>query len=256
MIHPRRTRVKKDSSFSVVLSSMIGAAIGSLIALQVSAPFWFIGLIVGGLVGFLSYEWKKVLSSIPKAYKNARTAQMKSLRASLRLVYSEAMLAFFVCLNVFVLLLPVYGLIFAHTDLIVTEHPTQSYLFFALYGTIAFSLMSAVTTSLCLIGNHEITEQFIALNKKYLNYWAPHKMIVQHLPSGFYRLVQFLARFFHELAIRINSERRLICGVSALLGAGFGYYANNPLIGATAGGALGLFFFEVVSKRLLHLRAR
>lgn len=55
----------------VFIASALGAFIGSLVALQLNAYLWWLGLIAGGLVGYLSYEFKAVLRAIPVAWHAA-----------------------------------------------------------------------------------------------------------------------------------------------------------------------------------------
>mgnify|MGYP001615046653 FL=1 len=59
----------------VFVACALGAGIGSLIALEMSAGLWWVGLLVGGLTGYLAYDFKVVARAIPMA---ARVATHKT----------------------------------------------------------------------------------------------------------------------------------------------------------------------------------
>ena len=65
-----------------------------------------------------------------------------------------------------------------------------------------------------------------------------------------------LGLFSKQVLVLIHSDVRLLCGTDAAIGAGIGYLAHNPLIGALAGGILGLANYELVSIRWLKLVPR
>ena len=61
----------------------------------------------------------------------------------------------------------------------------------------------------------------------------------------------FLGRFGWQVFIRIHSQKRLICGTDAMIGAGIGYLAGSAIIGALAGALIGLVNYELVTRRWL-----
>lgn len=73
---------------------------------------------------------------------------------------------------------------------------------------------------------------------------------------------RFLGRFLWHLFILVHCQERLICLIDASLGAlilGNILDINQfpaRLIGAVAGGLFGVFNYEVISKRWLHLPQR
>jgi len=54
-----------------------------------------------------------------------------------------------------------------------------------------------------------------------------------------------------ETFIYIHSEMRVLCFVSAALGACVGYFLGSATIGAIAGCVFGIVNYEIVSKRIL-----
>jgi len=56
-------------SGKVFVACALGAFIGALAALELNSYFWWLGLIVGGLVGYLTYEFKEVIEAVRQAWK-------------------------------------------------------------------------------------------------------------------------------------------------------------------------------------------
>ena len=61
-----------NRTLKIFIACALGAGIGSLIALEMHKYFWWIGLLVGGFVGYLSYESKKVVEASKKAMQSVR----------------------------------------------------------------------------------------------------------------------------------------------------------------------------------------
>lgn len=241
--------MNKDSPFSVILASILGAAVGSLVGLQIHPYFWWIGLIVGGLIGYLSYEWKVVLAAIPRAVAVVTGTRTREATRLFLLTWG------------FTASLIFHALIFAivisgdepNWEMYTSRGMMLFYLGITLLMAIFFTRMSMKDYDRSLL--HPLTDA-----KKLLWRTFPPLLYAWHIPrlllKALFWTLPYLGRFLRELFIRINSERRLICGMSAMLGSSVGYFLANPLAGAIAGGAFGLLFFEVVSKRLLRLTAR
>jgi hypothetical protein len=56
-----------DRTLKIFVSCAFGAGIGTLVALEMHTYLWWIGLLVGGFTGYLSYEFKAVVYAIPRA---------------------------------------------------------------------------------------------------------------------------------------------------------------------------------------------
>lgn len=59
----------KNTGLKIAISCFAGATLGALVALQFSPWFWWLGLMVGFAVGYLSYEFKVVIQAIKKAWQ-------------------------------------------------------------------------------------------------------------------------------------------------------------------------------------------
>jgi hypothetical protein len=58
-------------ALKIFIACAIGAAVGTVVALDVNKYFWWIGLLAGGATGYLSYEWRAVIAAVPAAYRAA-----------------------------------------------------------------------------------------------------------------------------------------------------------------------------------------
>jgi hypothetical protein len=245
-----RAQKEKDmhrETSKVFLACAIGAATGSFVALGMSHAFWWVGLLVGGIVGYLSYEWKTVLRAIPAAYRAAREGRPS-------IVWIPRV---FLCwLNVSIwMTVPTFldpsGKMEPYS---VIEHVfigfaigTVGWLVLILGGLVlAFGELSAQLRS--------FTDWLRMMN----NVINPLKVIFYYVPKGIgiatYHIIRFCQRFGWQLFLRIHSEIRLLCGMDAMVGAAIGYFAGSAIIGALAGGLLGVVNYAVVSERWLKPR--
>lgn len=256
--------MKKEAG-KVFFASALGAGIGTFVALEVASWLWWVGLLVGGLVGYLSYEFRAVLAALPRAYRAARgwqtpphywrnvgwlwfgiTGGLSSATILVHLFWWRA------------------GIV-AVTDL----HCTG----------VAVSLLSAaalvVIAPALFFGDGEAPPA-VTLGKTLLYWSSPPLLFFYHLPRGLWwiirripravavaviaigrglvALARFVPRFAWQVFIRIHSERRLICGVDAALGAGVGYFAGSAILGAAVGGLFGVANYAVVTERWLRPR--
>lgn len=260
--------MKTRESGKIFLACAIGAGIGSLVALEMIKPLWWIGLLVGGLVGYLSYEWRAVLQAIPAAYRAAR-----GWKAPPRFFagLGWGMLA---CLST-----GFWAALFGEL-LNMAQPPEQKMpqfgcevigIFIAL---LSFIILGGFFTSMTLSEgypklsrDHEINGyRWVACKifPPFVLFWYLPRGVIwlgRRLPRaivafayGCVGLARFLRRFGWELFLRVHSEKRLLCGVDAMLGAAVGYFAGSALIGALAGGCFGLVNYVFVTEHWLKRR--
>lgn len=262
----------KKESWKVFLACAIGAFIGSLVTLEVNRWFWWLGLITGGLTGYLSYEWKKVAQSIPAAYRTARGWQAPELywrelwQAFLSALSFLSVAGSWVFLFVISLLILLEGVGAINIALL----PLCSIFligiaFFTFFITLIwfnFDTGRKVGLREKDISRHKkLTVEFLAASPPVVFFW--------HIPRGLYWLIprlphvlavtgkglasaaRFLGRFAWQVFIRIHSEMRVLCGVDAMIGTTVGYFAGSAIIGALAGGAFGVINYALVTERWL-----
>lgn len=257
----------------VAVACAIGAWIGTFVALEASPMFWWIGLIVGGLVGYLSYEGHEVAKAVPAAYRAARGWQppplyWKSVGLSALLWGGIALYG----------VLPLLAMLAFSPQALLT--PTGSVeVLVSLLGIImgalvGFWLFVYLLLQRMYFGARELKWR-AEINRDLLTYIycsTPPLLLFWHLPRGTGRVLQripaatriaaigtvaflrFLCRFGWELFLRVHSEVRLLCGVDALLGTAVGYFAGSALVGAIVGGLIGLVNYTLVTEMWLRPR--
>ncbi len=258
----------KREAGKVFFASALGAGIGALVALEVVAWLWWVGLLVGGLVGYLSYEWRAVVTAIPKAYRDARGWQTPPH------YWTNVIWLYASTYSVFLWLVMVLVAVTVGNGANMGEIS-------ALYGCM-LAVSSApwllVVMKLVAIGAKEdkATVREAQENRRLAYCAFPPLVIFWHLPRGLWWIirripraiavaaigigrgtvvfVRFLPRFGWQVFIRIHSEMRILCGTDAALGAAVGYFAGSAIIGAAVGGLFGVVNYALVTERWLRPR--
>lgn len=75
-----------EKVLKVFLACALGAFIGSMVALQLNHYFWWLGLLVGGFAGYISYEFKKVMAAAPAAWETAKETVGKAGKTEIHLL--------------------------------------------------------------------------------------------------------------------------------------------------------------------------
>jgi hypothetical protein len=243
----------------VFLSVAIGAFLGTLVGREMIPALTWVGTLVGGFVGYISYEFNKVLRAIPEAGRLAtswwpsKDWWKKCLRAAL-------VSPFFVATCT----LPLF--LFART--LQVQEGGGSWTISLLLATIVGAFMaSLISISIPEKGEDaavKLRAVFITYNPVNLYLWIIPKglvmtvwWLISHIPAGVKalgHLVVVVVLFFKHLAILIHSDVRLLCGVDAAIFATLGsFFPGNIILYALAGGLFGLANYEVVSKKWLKL---
>lgn len=253
-----------NKSLKVFLACVFGAGIGTLVALQVNGYFWWLGLIVGGFVGYLSYEFKAVVQTIPKAWRAVISWQPKFNwryfgKALLGLGSLHSHVGVFMTM-----LLVLTGAIESGYYLMVLGIIFLLCGGFALFWSTLFTFMQVGEPDASWMEMFDGVIRFnpVSFYFYYLPVWFVKGIfyVVPRAPGflrkvvvTFGKIVVIFARFVKTLFIMIHSEIRLLCALDAAIGAGIGYFAGSVLIGALAGGLVGVLNYEVITKRILHL---
>src|ERR1051326_6289964 len=59
----------------VLLACAFGAFIGAIVALRLNQYFWWVGMLTGGLVGYLTFEVKEVAAAMSAAWRTLRQGE-------------------------------------------------------------------------------------------------------------------------------------------------------------------------------------
>lgn len=230
-----------NRTLKIFLACAFGTGIGAIIALQFGIYFWWLGPIIGGLVSYLSYEFKTVILAIPVAWKKTISVFRKPVPEGIKALFWY--LIFFSSLTTNCLILQFLNPRISMAPCIF------------LYALCACIFFCAGV----MIGSKEMS-QLSKRQKVFLLSCSPIFFFTFWPLASLFITAKFLiktfpiiARFSKIIFWQIHSEERLLCLVDAALGAGIGYFYHNALIGALSGGILGVINYEIVSKRLLKL---
>ena len=233
-------------TLKIFIACSLGAGIGAFVALQLNQYLWWLGMIVGGVIGYLSYDFKAVINAIPMAYKAVKGWKPRK----------ENVLA------------AVYGIFWALLwVLCLIPISFFSFVSLEIQGTLSLFWMICLLFSLGISANklydiEENDKRIFCLLKlwnpfsfTFYGFYGMTKMSVwciKRIPD----LLRFTGQFLKQLFILIHSEIRLLCGIDAAIGAGIGYFAGNAIVGVLIGGIFGVINYKVISQKILKLHVK
>ncbi len=252
-----------EKTWKIFLVCCAGAGIGSLVALELNHNFWWVGLIVGALVGYLSYQWREVIAAIPAAYRAARKIKINQGIGLYLLIQITAISWLLIIRLGFDQLssaekLPDYTLMFAMCAgiawmtlmLCCLTHPLE------LLG----DYLSGISTALARMRKiaalvfppTAVLLLIVFFARSIIFFVKNFKMIAKEVGYVFVAIYVFFSTFLWEFFVLVHSQERVICALDSALGAAIGYFAGSAIIGAVAGGILGVVNYTVVTKLWLE----
>lgn len=266
------------NSLKIFVACAAGALIGALTALQLKGWWWLLGMPIGALGGYLFYEGKKVIEAIPKAFK-ASFAMRRNVPKVAKKIVQEVGFRPFLLLALAVWL--IVSLHIKDSVTMITANVVFLWLFLLFLAvsflTMLFSFFSFIFV--CVSGDEKMVNffgeplsgfekfsrsQFLVFLKDiclgvvkslwgiikipwYLvrGLWWLAKVLFLHLPKATGKFVWTVFKLIH-------SDIRVLCTVDAALGAAVGYFAGSAIIGAAAGGLLGVVSYALVAALLRH----
>jgi hypothetical protein len=227
-------------------------------------------MLAGGLAGYLSYEFKQMCQAAPKAFKSVWDWKLNPTGSwlfwkAICMYFLECFLAGFWTTIIFSAIAFAGGLSIS----------IYNYSLVLLGGTIIIGLFFILIFALldknweklrCLEG----IEDSINDSMQTLKYGNPIYVIffvgkfllknawlfIVFLPDIILKICNFIVdicKFLKRIFILIHSDMRVLCGLDSALGAAIGYYFGNAIIGALAGGVLGVFNYKIISQKVLRL---
>jgi len=82
-----------ERTLKIFISCALGAGIGTLVALELNHYFWWLGLLAGGLVGYLSYEFKMIVSATRQSWHNVIAYKLDTAKIFWRTLTIVSMVA-------------------------------------------------------------------------------------------------------------------------------------------------------------------
>lgn len=257
-----------NTRIRIAMACFLGGAIGALIAIQLGVYLWWVGVLTGGLVGYLSYEFKKVAHALCFAGKMIRTkcrygfsidVSMTSIR---RQAFGFVQDAMFLVLVVIICSSVGTSWMFPLWFVRKPEEPivpaTIMFVFAAFL--IGAGLISATRYHKWIRSELEQPKSDYVTVPLSVFLVSPVGVLFYWLPLGIFKVLRVMpsvAKFLWKVArkafLLIHSEIRLLCFTDALIGAIVGYFCGSALIGGMAGAVSGLVNYELISKRWLKL---
>ncbi len=236
----------------MILSAVFGALIGLIIAFAVDRLYWWVGMLAGGVVGYLSYEWRVVL------------------RAAIELITSREKLAVIgrkmAAITTVLCWAGGWGAVAAYPIIFVDCGPPRGPFAVLLAGigvvwAISVAALSVVFLLAAIVGDDFESDGDSQKELKFIFFSSSLVAIFVMLPYMLYLFVKELpkigkefGRFVWKLLLLIHSDDRMIVGFSALLGTAGGYVAKSFIIGATVAAASVVFARYVVADRWLKAK--
>lgn len=244
----------------VMVAVFAGALVGALVALQFNTHFWWVGLLAGGLVGYLAYDPVEVIRSIPTAWRTARREVWRcsghALAIYFRFLIRERRKVWHG--NLLMIWLCIWFLMVAACIMLFTpeEQHKMSLQVILLFMVAITAVFGQAFGSLLTIPDGDDNDTFYWM----LKHFNPFRVIFYSLPRGLFfgtiLLIKFSFKFTVTLFKLIHSDLRLLCGIDAAIGAAIGYLTINPLLGATIGAIWGLLNYWLISVKWLKLASK
>jgi uncharacterized membrane protein (Fun14 family) len=259
-----------------------GAVIGTIVAISVNPMFWWTGLIVGFVVGWLAYDWQEVFSATKYVFRDWCWKNIPAMFGNL--LYFTTLFLVLIMTAFLIFYYPIS--FFTHKSLLTV---------FLLEGILGpwyisyfISLIFAVATgiALCVFGTgiflglgginitgvKEITEDPENLPNNYASAnWLKKITVCARmllLPViavlGFaffllliiYGIVGMIIIPPCKIIIKVFSEERNAVGFGAMVGVALGYaihFVQPPILSVIAGGLIGGFTSAIIYQ-LINLR--
>ncbi len=229
-----------DSRTVKVLSAiLIGGALGIATMMGVAPSWWPLGLAVGFLGGYVSYDFETVRQAVPRAWRVARGWDFKAVPSLAKQALRPLTLVVFTAIGA--VIVPMLIICWS-TGLVDSSRLFWGVLVFGLYMKPYIDFLMKFDDSSSL---------------SWRDVWDmnPVKVYLYDIPRLLVREVApFMAKFSWYLFKLIHSEVRLLCGLdAALCSMIFHYSGHNIFLGLFAGLACGFLQFEIISKRVLKV---
>ena len=252
----------ENRTLKIFMSCALGAGIGALIALQLNHYFWWIGILIGGFIGYISYEFNRVIAAIPLAWryatKNISIWKPYRYRPN-KQTWKDGIFSIVYVLQLLISWVVVCIII----GLFLSDGVLLKLLFSMALVACIWSLAIIMIIPIVIISG-EATKDTRQFSMELLIHWNSLSVLCFYFPKMMWCIGKALivgmpyflfavGRFFKYLFLLIHSDIRLLCGVDAAIGACVGYFAGSVIIGVVAGGVFGVINYELITKRVLGI---
>ncbi len=260
-----------NRTFKVFFACSLGAFLGTCVALQVHHYFWWTGMIVGFLVGYVSYEVKTVGTAMKDSWTSLHYWQ-----PDFSWWKDVASYAYYQSITISTFVGAVTGLMVLLSQAGSTTYPHHSTAYQIVFSFVLLEGIGVLCMTLGFISwrrksiedGRQILEnarsdawEFNPVRFYGFTIWAfLVKNLWKAVPKVFMFCKTTLPNFCKHVGVfcytvfrMIHSEMLLLCGTDAALGTIIGYWTGNAVVGMIVGGLFGVLNYEIVSKRILHI---
>lgn len=217
----------------VAVACFIGGTVGAFVALWINGVFWWLGVLLGGLLGYITYDFPQVVSAARVAFQTVATWPHKTQRElknlwEAALKRKEGLLAGAIGGLAFLL----GGVHLLGTDLTsIAENSELRSIWGILF--LAYACIGAI-----------------------LGYvWHPSfRRDMKTVVSFIRRIPRMILTALLTLLRLIHSDLRAVVGFDAAIGAWVGYVVATPIIGGIVGAVLGVAFYFIAQRFQLLIR--
>ena len=279
--------MKQNKSLMIFLSCASGAGIGYLLAVRFGVHLWWLGVLVGGVIGYLVYDIKQIVESIPRAWQYAKEkSQLNVDRKTVMVILKETGVLVYVLFTALFLQI-MYGPLakkFLTTHGIRIDNNSFAE---SVIGLICF-FGCALSLSLYFnyrtrkkVKDYESDKVFLTrlglyqtlkfAERNFFTYlvmsilgspivlvliiWNILSIIINAIllvPS----LVKFTTRFLWKAFKLIHSDLRILVLVYSVTGGTIGYFCHSILFGMLVGGIGGVVTYKLISILWLKLQPK
>jgi len=251
----------------IFLACFLGAFIGTFVALQMNPALWWIGMLTGAFVGYVSHEFEVLIRTIGRSF--IATFKWRPNKSFWRAYFSTGFGVVGLFHSIFALL--VLSIWVDSGFSLVMKSLTNQELLQIFWAMVAFHFFLIFVGGPFAIDTLEKNSEGIYSAGTSYGKTNPVTIIFWYLPRGTWFILKKIPKVIDAvLALCIfaavagshavvegfklvHSNIRLLCALDAAIGTMVGYFLGNTIIGGIAGGILGVLDYELVSKRLLRV---
>lgn len=236
------------------------SCICSIIALSIGGSFWWIGLLLGFVIGYLGYDIPETIIGIRHAFKKVRDL------AKIQIPYREIITGAALLLGAYASMSATIFYFFMTFPLIGLANESIGYSRFVWAATVMSLVLGLVAIGAALAipsvvpSTEDINKRYISIikygNPFSLLFWVIPRSIVwtvARTPSAVATAYRFCQTFIAAAYRSIHSDARVLFGIDVAIGTAIGYATNSALIGGLAGGCWWLLDWHLISVKLLRI---
>lgn len=250
----------------VFLAIALGAFLGGITALWLDGSFWWAGVLVGGVIGFVVYDIEQIIQATQSCYREMTSHDARYNMGLVRyMAYSlggRSSRYILVGTVFFTLVSPSLikpAVVNTHPFLILGSIAALSFLI-----SMAFTLKVALdeySSNYKLFGGGDVE---LLVNKAKKDFLTENlfsyalrkckqlKVNLKKFVIGLCKLTRFLAVLSWRVFRAVSTEIRLLCGAYAALGATAVYFTHAPFRCAAFAAVIGLLHYEILYKRVFR----